>query len=89
MTPLCILYTLYTQSFIVTYFLEIMCREAGIAQNTNHSLRATGASALFHAGVLERLIRDVTGHKAHALHLYERPTEQEKQVSAVLVHGEE
>ena len=40
--------------------------------------RATGASALFNAGVPERLIRDVTGHKLNALHLYERPTEQQK-----------
>ena len=53
-------------------------------------MRATGASALFNAGVPERLIRDVTGHKSNALHLYARPTEQQKkQVSAVLVQGEE
>ena len=38
----------------------------------------TGASALFNAGVPERLIRDVTGHKLNALHLYERPTEQQQ-----------
>ena len=35
-------------------FLECMCKEAGISQKkTNHSLRATGASALFNAGVPE------------------------------------
>ena len=53
-------------------------------------MRATGASALFNAEVPERLIQDVTGHKSNALHLYECPTEQQKkQVSAVVVQGEE
>ena len=36
-------------------------------EKTNHSLRATGATALFSAGVPERLIRDVTGHQSNAL----------------------
>ena len=71
-------------------FMESMCRDAGITKKTNHSLRATGASALFHAGVPEKLIRDVTGHRSNALQLYERPTEQQrKQVSEVLVQGRE
>ena len=71
-------------------FMESMCRDARIAKKTNHSLRATGASALFHAGVPEKLIRDVTGHRSNALQLYERPTEQQrKQVSEVLVQGRE
>ena len=40
-------------------------------RETNHSLRATGATALFSAGVPEKLIRDVTGHKSNTLQLYE------------------
>ena len=70
-------------------FLECMCKEAGVSQkNTNHSLRATGASALFNAGVPEKLIRGVTGHRSKALQLYERPTtEQLQETSAVLVQG--
>ena len=58
-------------------------------KKTNHSLRATGASALFTAGVPEKLIRDVTGHRSSALQLYERPTAEQRQaVSRVLVQGE-
>ena len=70
-------------------FLETMCKEAGITEKkTNHSLRATGASALFHANVPDKLIREVTGHKSNSLELYERPTEdQRKAVSKVLVQG--
>ena len=56
-------------------FMEVMCQEAGISEKkTNHSLRATGATALFNAGVPKKLIKDVTGHRSNALHLYERPT---------------
>ena len=44
-----------------------MCSEAGIHEKTNHSLKDTGASALFNAGVPEKLIGDVTGHRSNAL----------------------
>ena len=66
-----------------------MCKEAGIqGKKANHSLRATGASALFNAGVPEKLIRDVTGHRSKALELYECPSlDQLKAVSRVLLHG--
>ena len=70
-------------------YMECMCQEAGIAdKKTNHSLRATGASALFNAGVPEKMIREVTGHRSNALQLYERPTlEQRQEASSVLVQG--
>ncbi len=67
-----------------------MCKDAGITESkTNHSLRATGASALFNAQVPEKLIKGVTGHKSsQALQLYERPTQmQEMAVSRVLTAG--
>ena len=37
------------------------CEEAGITGKSNHSLRATGASTMFAAGVPERIIQEVTG----------------------------
>ena len=66
-----------------------MCQQAGILEKkTNHSLRASGASALFNAGVPEKLIRDVTGHRSNALLLYERQNIEQKQaVSRVLIQG--
>ena len=43
---------------------------------------------MFHAGVPDKLIRDVTGHRSNALHLYERPTLQQKhEVSKILVQS--
>ena len=50
--------------------MEYICAEAGVTRKTNHSLRATGATALFNAGVPEKF---VTGHCSNPLHLYERP----------------
>ena len=43
-------------------FLSAMCKEAGICeQKTNHSLRATGTTAMFNASTHEKMIREVTG----------------------------
>ena len=64
-----------------------MCVDAEVEGNfTNHSLRATGATTLFDAGVPESLIQKRTGHRSlDALRMYERVTpQQEKAVSDVL-----
>ena len=51
-----------------------MCSKAGIGGNkTNHSLRATGATELYMAGVPEKIIQERTGHKStEALRMYEK-----------------
>ena len=43
-----------------------MCEDAGIARQTNHSLRATGATTLFHADVHvpKQIIQKTTGHQS-------------------------
>ena len=42
-----------------------MCTLANLPGNhTNHSLRATGATALYTAGVPEKIIQDRTGHRS-------------------------
>ena len=51
-------------------FVEVMCKEAGINEKKmNHSLWATGATAMFNARLHEKMIRDVTGHSSKALML--------------------
>lgn len=70
----------------LTKMVHSICEEAGIGGNkTNHSLRVTGASALFDAGVPEHIIQSRTGHRSlDALRLYERVTdEQTSQVSKI------
>ena len=64
-----------------------ICQRAGIQGNkTNHSLQATGATAMYEAEVPESLIQERTGHRSlKALRVYERSTEAQHQaVSAVL-----
>ena len=70
--------------------LGTMCVEAGNEEKkSNHSLRATGATAMFAAQVPEKMIKDVTGHKSSkALALYEHLTLAQKQaLSKVLAGG--
>ena len=56
--------------------LKDMCSEAGITgHKTNHSLRATGTSELFAAGVPEIIIKERTGH-----HSLEHITSMQPQV---------
>ena len=64
-----------------------MCIEAKITPKSSHSLRATGASALFRSGVPETIIQKTTGHRSlKALHQYERgSTVQHEAVSKVLM----
>ncbi len=67
--------------------LKNMCSEAQIdGRKTNHSLRATGASELFQAGVPEKIIKERTGHHSlEALRTYERTTtEQHQAISDIL-----
>ena len=61
-----------------------MCTLA--SHHTNHSLRATGANALYTAGVPEKIIQERTGHRSiECLRMYEHTNEkQQLAVSKVL-----
>ena len=55
-----------------------VCVKAGLETRTNHSLRATAATALFKADVPEKVIQERTGHRSlDALLKYERSTERQ------------
>lgn len=42
-----------------------ICSDENVNRNrTNHSLRATGATVMYHAGVSEKAIQETTGHVA-------------------------
>lgn len=64
-----------------------MCTEAQISgRKTNHSLRATGATELYTAGVPEKIIKERTGHRStDGLRVYERTSQnQHRAVSQIL-----
>ncbi len=45
--------------------VQEICQDTGIkGHKTNHSLRATGATQLYNAGVPEIIIQERTGHKS-------------------------
>ena len=53
-----------------------MFKMVGIDGKTNHSLRASGATEMFRAGVPKKIIQEHTGHRSvKALRTYERTTE--------------
>ena len=65
-------------SKLLSNLLKTMTTEAGLeglGNFTNHSLRATGATLLYDAGIPEGVIQKRTGHKSlDALRCYERTT---------------
>ena len=66
-----------------------MCEAGGVKRRTNHSLHATGASALFQGNVPEKVIQQTTGHRSvEALHVYERPSDdQQRKVSKLMMNS--
>ena len=67
-----------------------MCSKAGITgRKTNHSLRVSGATTLFDAGVPERIIQQRTGHKSiESLCIYERVTEDQERIVSNILTGD-
>ena len=64
-----------------------LCKTSGIPGfKTNHSLRVTAATRLFHSGVDEQLIMSRTGHRSvEGVRAYKRVSDNQKeQVSTVL-----
>ena len=57
-----------------------LCSKAGIKGfKTNHSLRATTASRLYHNGIDEQLIMERTGHRSlDSVQLYKRTNEEQQ-----------
>ena len=59
--------------------MKTMSSDAGLGKGvTNHSLRAYGATELFHSNVPEKLVQQRTGHRSlEALRKYERIAEEQ------------
>ena len=65
---------------VLSKMVEQMCQNAGIDMWSNHSLRTTAATEMFHANT-RKLVQERTGHRSlTALRLYEHTTEAEHQV---------
>ncbi len=66
--------------------VNTICAQGGIELKSNHSLRATGATELYNAGVPEKIIKERTGHRSlESLQMYERTSDkQQHAVSRIL-----
>ena len=70
--------------------VKSMFSEIGVSGMTNHSLRVTGASDLFQAGVPEKIIQERTGHRSvEALRTYERTTTMQHMVVSKVLSAKE
>ena len=68
-----------------------LCKEAGVqGYKTNHSLRATITSRMYHAGVEEQMIMERTGHRStEGVRSYKRTSDKQRQaLSDLLNHTE-
>ena len=68
--------------------VKAMCKTAGIiGYKTNHSLRATTATRLFHAGVDEQLIMERTGHRSiNGVRCYKRTCQEQQEVLSDIIN---
>ena len=65
-----------------------ICTQGGIEARTNHSLRATGATELYNAGVPEKIIKERTGHRSlEALRMYEQTSEKQHLAVSRILSG--
>lgn len=54
---------------------------------TNHSLRATAASRLYHKGIDEQIIQELTGHRSVAVREYKRTSNELKRRVSDIISG--
>ena len=65
-----------------------LCKRAGIeGKFTNHSLRATSASRMFHSGIPEQVIKEVTGHRSDCVRIYKRTCDDIREKASETIAG--
>ena len=93
LSPTSLLEQWYSTDSCSNSFLDNLVKttsqEAGIKKPlTNHSLRAGGATAMFQAGVPEKLIAERTGHRSQqSLQLFERKTNYDDNLVSAAITG--
>ena len=65
-----------------------VCKDAGFPGfYTNHSLRTTAATHMYHSDLDEQLIQEVTGHRSTAVREYKRTCESQKRLASSCIMG--
>ena len=70
-------------------FVKDLCEKAGIpGRFTNHSLRATGTTRMYHDGIDEQVICEITGHRSLAVCSYKCTCDKQRQEATKSIFGE-
>ena len=68
--------------------VKIIAQKGGLpGYYTNHSLRATAATRLYHNNCDEQLIQEITGHRSVAVRSYKRTCQEQRRVASNCVSG--
>ena len=66
-----------------------LCSKAGLpGYYTNHSLRSSSATRMYHNGIEEQIIQEVTGHRSNAVRSYKRSSDLQRQVASRIISGD-
>ena len=69
-------------------FVKDLCTKAGIpGYYTNHSLRATGCTHMYHCDVDEQVIQEISGHRSLAVRSYKRTCAEQHQNATKCIFG--
>ena len=65
-----------------------VCDKAGFkGYFTNHSLRSSSATRMYHSGIDEQIIQEITGHRSNAVQSYKRTSDDQKRLASQIVSG--
>ena len=67
---------------------ELLCSAKIDCYFTNHLLRRSGGSRLFQAGVEQKLVKELTGHRSDAIDCYQITSECQRQKFSGRIAGE-
>ena len=56
---------------------------------TNHSLKHSGTTRLFQAGLDKKLIKEFTGHRSDAVDLYQETSDKQRQEISAIIAGQD
>ena len=66
-----------------------VCKDAGLVGfYTNHSLRSTAATRMYHNNCSEQLIQEVTGHRSLAVRGYKRTSDDQRRFASASIFGD-
>ena len=66
-----------------------LCKSAGLpGYYTNHSLRSSSVTRMYHSGVEEQVIQEITGHRSNAVRSYKRTSQLQRKFASQAISGE-